>query len=135
MGGSRCSGNDGGGTVAAQAPVDDLGLVDREAMIIGSGQARRLADRAVDVSDDAARPAHDVVVVVADPSLEPGGAAGRFDAAYESRHGQRMEGVIHGLHGDVAYAITNPGGDRLDAEVVTVTAGLEQCHAGGRHPQ
>ena len=35
----------------------------------------------------------------------------------------------------MAYAITHPGGDRLDAEVVTVPDGLEQCDAGGRHPQ
>jgi len=39
------------------------------------------------------------------------------------------------LKGDMAYAITHPGGDRLNAEVVTVPDGLEQCDAGGRHPQ
>src|SRR5580700_1332692 len=59
-GGSRCSGTPGGGTVGAQAPVDDLGLVDREAVVVGSGQAGRLAERAVDVSDGPARTAHDV---------------------------------------------------------------------------
>ena len=98
-------------------------------MVVGRGQAGRLADRAVDISDDTARPAHNVVVVVTNASLEPGRAVGRFDAAYESRRGERVEGLIHGLKGDMAYAITHPGGDRLDAEVVTVPDGLEQCDA------
>src|SRR5260370_31754152 len=81
LGGSRCSGTGDGGTVGAHAPVDDLGLVDREAVVVGRGQAARLADRAGDVSDDTARPAHDVGVVVSHASLEPGPAAGRLSAA------------------------------------------------------
>src|SRR5712691_9631743 len=97
IGGSRHPGTGGSGTVGAQAPVNDLGLVDREAVVVGRGQAGRLADRAVDVSDDTARAAHDVVVVVPDASLEPGPAAGRFDATDESRRGERVDGVIHGL--------------------------------------
>src|SRR5215472_7381092 len=131
----RYPGTAGGGTAGAQAPVDDLGLVDREAVVVGRGQAGRLADRAVDVGDDPARPAHDVVMVVPDASLEPDRAAGRFDAAYESRRGERVEGAVHGLQGDMAYAIAHPRGERLDAEVVTVADGLEQRDAGGRHPQ
>ena len=35
----------------------------------------------------------------------------------------------------MADAIAHPGGDRLDAEVVTVPDDLEQCDARGRHPQ
>src|SRR5580693_5806861 len=46
--GSRCSGTVGGGTTGAQAPVDDLGLVDREPVVVGSSKAGCLADRAVD---------------------------------------------------------------------------------------
>src|SRR3984893_16456649 len=78
-GGSRYPGTGGSGTVGGQGPVDELGLVDREAVVVGRGQARGLADRAVDVSDDAARPAHDVVVIVPDASLEPGRGAGRVE--------------------------------------------------------
>src|SRR5271170_2432283 len=130
-----CSGTPGGGTVGAQAPVDDLGLVDRKAVVVGSGQAGRLADRAVDVSDGPARTAHDVVVVVPDASLEQGRAPGRLDAAYQSRRGERVQGLIHRLERDVAYSITDPGGDRLDVEVVTAPEGPEQCDASGRHPQ
>jgi len=128
-------GNAGSGTAGAQAPVDDLGLINREAVVVGRGQAGCLADRAGDVSDDTARPAHDVVVVVANASLEPRRAAGRLEAADESRPGERVEGVIHGLQGNMAYAIAHPGGDCLYAKVVTVPDGLEQREAGGRHPQ
>src|SRR5207248_9660501 len=69
----------------AQAPVDDLGLVDRVAVVVGGGQAGCLADRAGDVGDGSAGPADEVMVVVADAALEPGRAAGRLDAADESR--------------------------------------------------
>src|ERR1700761_3903783 len=34
LGGSRCSGTAGGGTFGAQAPVDDFGLVDGEAVMV-----------------------------------------------------------------------------------------------------
>ena len=54
------------GAVGAQTPVDDLGLVDRETVVIRCDQARGIADGAVDVGDDTAGPAHDVVVVVGD---------------------------------------------------------------------
>jgi hypothetical protein len=50
----------------AQAPIDDLGLVDGEALIVRRGQTRGVADGAVDVGDDPAGPAHDVVMVVPD---------------------------------------------------------------------
>src|SRR5215472_16817168 len=74
-------------------------------------------------------------MVVPDASLEPGRAASRFETADESRRGERVEGVIHGLQGDMAYAIADPGGDRLGTEVVTVPDGLEQRDSDGRHPQ
>src|SRR5262245_65720936 len=99
MGGSRYPGTSGSGAVGAQAPVDDLGLVDREAVVVGRGQAGRRADRAVDVGDGAARPAHDVVMIVPDASLEPGRGAGRLDAAPEPRRGARVQGGGHGLEG------------------------------------
>ncbi len=99
------------------------------------GQAGRLADRAVDVGHDSAGPADDVVMVVPDASLEPGRAAGRFEAAHEPRRGERVQGLVHGLKGNMTDAIAHPGGDGLDAEVVAVTDGLEQGDAGGRYPQ
>src|SRR5260370_1242816 len=60
---------------------------------------------------------------------------GLHDRASASRRGERVEGLVYRLKGDMAYAITHPGGDRLDAEVVTVPDGLKQRDAGGRHAQ
>jgi hypothetical protein len=75
------------------------------------------------------------VVIIPDASLEPRRAAGRLDPADEPDLGQRMQGVVHSLQGDVADAVAHSGGDRLDAEVVTVPDGLEQSDPSRRHPQ
>lgn len=63
------------------------------------------------------------------------GLAGRFDTPDEARPGQCVEALVHGLKGDMADAVTDPGGDRLDTEVVAVPDGLEQRGSGRRHPQ
>src|SRR5205085_11592506 len=60
-----------GGAVGAAAPVDDLCFVDRVPLVIRRRQAGGAVHRAVDVGDFAARPAHEVVVVVADPRFVP----------------------------------------------------------------
>jgi hypothetical protein len=74
-------------------------------------------------------------MVVPDASLEPRRAAGRLDTPDEPCLGERVEGLIHGLEGNVPYAIAHPGGDRLDSEVVTVPDGLKECGTCCRHPQ
>jgi len=94
-----------------------------------------VADRAVDVGDCAARTAHEMVVVVSDPPLEPGRAAGRLDAADETSRGERVQRLVHGLQGDVTQASTHPGGERIDAEMVAIPDGFEQGHAGRGHSQ
>src|ERR1700748_2901895 len=83
LSGSRYPGTGSSGAGGAQAPVDDLGLVDREAVVVGRGQAGRLADRAVDVGDRAAGPADHVVMVVADPRFVARDRAARMDASHE----------------------------------------------------
>ena len=103
-------------------------------MVVRRGQARRLADCAVDVSDVSAGPAHDVVVIVTDSPLEPCRAAGWFDAAHESGRSEGMECLIYGLKRDVSDATAYQGGDRLDVRVVTVAERIEQCDAGSRYP-
>jgi hypothetical protein len=103
-------------------------------VVVGRGQARCLADRAVDVSDGAARPAHNMMMVIPDASLEPRRTAGRLDAADEPSCGERVQGFINGLEGNVAYPVTDAGSDSLDAEMITAPDGLEQRYAGGRHP-
>jgi hypothetical protein len=92
-------------------------------------------DRAVDVDDGRALPADQVVVVVADPALVPGGAARWLDTADESRRGERVKGVVYGLYGNVADPVPDPGGEGVDPEVVTGADGLQKRDAGGRHPQ
>src|SRR5579875_307372 len=124
-----------GRTGGAQAPVDDLGLVDGVAVVVGRGETGRLPDRTVDIGDDTARPACDVVVIIPDPSLEPGRAARRFETAYQPGRGERVQRIVHGLQGNVADAIAYPGRDGLDAEVITLPHGVEQGHADGRYPQ
>src|SRR3712207_2479764 len=48
-----CVRGSGVGAGGAGAPVEDLRLVDREAAVLGGGQAGGVADRAVHVSDGA----------------------------------------------------------------------------------
>src|SRR5262245_15482921 len=75
-----CGAGRAGGT---QAPVDDLRLVDDEAVVVGRGQARDVSDRAVDIGDGAARAAHEVVVVVTDARLVARHRAVGLDAPRE----------------------------------------------------
>ena len=86
--------------LGAPAPVDDLGLVDLVARVVGGRQARRVADRAVDVDHPAAGPADEVVVVVTDPVLVAGRRTGGLDAPEEALVGEGREGVVHRLPGD-----------------------------------
>lgn len=93
-------------------------------MVVGHSRARGLAENA----------AHEVVVVP-DTTFEPGPAAGRFDAAYDSPRGEHVGGLVRRLEGYMAHAIAHAGGKRLDAEAVTLPDGDGQRDAGGRHPQ
>src|SRR5690606_40343206 len=68
-----------GAAAGAQAPEGHVGLVDQVAGLVHRLQARRVPDGAVDVLDGPAVPAHQVVVVVADAPLEPGGAVAGLD--------------------------------------------------------
>src|SRR5665811_2591373 len=77
--------------------VDDLGLVDREAVVVGRGQAGGGTDGAIDVGEETARPAHDVVVVVTDTRFVARHGARRLDAPYQSRGSQRTQHVVHCL--------------------------------------
>ena len=70
-----------------------------------------------------------------DAPLEPGRAAGRLDAAHQARRGERVQGLVHGLQGDMAQAIAHPRGNGLHAQVIAVPDGLQQRDAGCRHPQ
>ncbi len=82
-------------------------------VVVGRSQAWRVADRAVDVGDNAARPAHDVVVVVADPGFVTGNHAQRLDPAHQTDGGEGVENVVHGLAGDIGKSAADGRQDRL----------------------
>src|SRR5690606_6928693 len=88
-----------GPTARAQTPIDDLGLVDAEAVIVGGVQAGRTAHGTVDVDRHPAGATNEVVVVVVDPILVAGGGTGRLDAPDQPLLGERAQGVVHRLAG------------------------------------
>ena len=77
------------------SPVDDFCFVDAESMGIAHGKAGRSADRAVDVNDNAATSADQMVVVVTDTVLIPGRGARRLDTAYHVLLDEGGECVVH----------------------------------------
>lgn len=60
-----------------------------------------LANSTVDIGDNPARPADDVMVVVADPGLVARDGARGLDLSHQARGGQGMQHVVHGLPGYV----------------------------------
>lgn len=84
----------------AAAPVDDLGFVDFETVIVAGGEARRRTDRAVDVDHLAAAPADQVMMVVIHAILVPGRRPGGLDPADEVLVGQDAECIVYRLAGD-----------------------------------
>ena len=81
-------------------PVNDLGFVDVETVIIGRGKAGRRSDRAVDVEHGAAVSADEVMMIVTHAILVAGRRSGRLDPADEVLVGQDAESVVHRLAGD-----------------------------------
>lgn len=61
---------------------------------------------AVDIGDSAALPAHDVVMVVADPQLKQRRRTSGFDPPHDADVSQRSQNVVHGLrrHGSELIA-------------------------------
>ena len=104
-------------------------------MVAGRGEAGHFANRAVDVGDDTARPAYDVMMIVSDAPLEPGSTAGRLDPADKARGGKRVQGLVYGLQRDVTHPVADPRGDRLGIQVIAATHCLKQCDARGRDAQ
>ena len=97
----------GGRSVLGQAfrtapPVGDLGLVDLVAHVVGRRETRGGAHRAVDVDHAAADSTDQMVMVVADPILEPSRRPGGLNAPEEALGDQETERVVHRLEGDGA---------------------------------
>src|SRR6478735_649244 len=126
-----CSGR----ALRAGAPVHDLGLVDDEAVVVGCREAGDLVDRAVDVGDGAARPAHDVVVVVPDPRLVACDRARGLDAAQQPRGGQGAQHVVDRLVRHLAEVAPHDLDDGVGARVRTLLHRGQDGHPGAGHPQ
>ena len=86
--------------LGAGTPVNDLGFVNYEPVVVGGLQARPVPYRALDVFRAAASATDEVVVVVIDSVLIAGGRARRLDAPNEAIIGQYAEGVVYRLAGD-----------------------------------
>src|SRR4051812_28887706 len=123
-----------GGAFGASAPVDDLGLVDPVAGVVGGRQAGGVTDGAVHVDDGAARPADEVVVVVADPSLVPRDRTRGLDAADETYVGEGAQHVVDGL---VRHVAVRAGGlpDRVGVGVRVVVHRPEHREPRARHAE
>ena len=114
-----------GCAVRACAPVDDLGLVEGEAVIVGGVQAGHLAHSAVDVDEPLTGAADEVVVVVPDAALVAGGGAGGLDAPDDPLVDEDTERVVHGLPGDGAEFAANGLGHTVGGDVRGVADGTE----------
>ncbi len=95
--------------VGTPPPVDDLGFVDLEALIVHGHQARGRPDGAFDVGEPAADPADQMVVVVAEPLLVARRRTERLNPPDQTRADQEAQSVVDGLQRDR----TDLGPDRL----------------------
>src|SRR5262245_32058325 len=99
--------------LGAHAPIDDLGLVESEAVILGWLEARSLTDRAVDVVHDAAPAADHVVVVVAHAQLVQRGCARGLDATDDPGVAARAQDVVDRLRRDGAELVAHGVDDHV----------------------
>src|SRR4029079_10970644 len=102
-----------------RAPEDDLSLIELVAGVVSRGETRRLAHGTVDIDDDVARSADQVVMVVAHPILVPRRRARRLEAAYHSPVRERGQRVAHGLARDGADAVPHGDDDLVGGGVWT----------------
>lgn len=79
-----------------------------------------------DVADDAAAPAHEVVVRLRRPSLEERGVTGKVYARGEAGTGEGVEAVVDRLGRDHAETVPHPSPDLVRAEVLMVAGRRRQ---------
>lgn len=104
-------------------------------MVIGWRQAGCITDGTVDIADDAARPADDMVVVVADARFVAGDRAGRLDAPHQPGGRQSVQNVVDRLARYLGQAGANSSEDGLGVGVRMGMHGLEHRNAGAGDPQ
>lgn len=84
------------------APVNNLGFVDFESVVVVGSQTRHFAGRTVDVEHHPAAPADEVMVVVTDAVLVASCRASGLDPANQVLVDEDAERVIDRLAGDGA---------------------------------
>lgn len=94
-----------------------------------------MADRAVDVRDSATGTADDVMMVVADAELEPGGMPCRFDAVHEPRVPEGTQDVVDGLSGDAPDQRTGGADDGVGVGVRMVPEHVQDGEPRCGHSQ
>ena len=94
-----------------------------------------MADSAIDIGDRAARPAHDMVMVVCDPGFESSGRACRLDAPNQARACECAEHVVDGLRRHLAQIRTDHGDDRVGVGVRMRVHGAQNSDPRACHPQ
>jgi hypothetical protein len=104
-------------TLGTGAPVDHLRLIDLVTRVGGGGQARGVADGAIDIYCFSARATDQVVVVVPNSILVKGRRSGGLDAPNESLLDQHPKGVVHRLSRDGADLGANVLGDLVGRAV------------------
>ena len=116
-------------TGGAQAPVDDLGLVDEETMVVVCGEARGRADGAIDVIHQITPSANEMVMIVSNPVLVAGNRSCGLYPTQEVLLDEDPKCVVHGLTGDRSQLVANGLGDVLSGGVRVASQGFHHGDA------
>ena len=116
-------------TGGAPAPVDDLGLINEETMVVVGGEARGRADGAIDVVHQIAPSANKMVMVVSNPVLEASDRSCGLYPTHEALLDKDPKCVVHGLPGDRSQLDANGLGDVLSGCVWVVSHGFHHGDA------
>jgi hypothetical protein len=117
--------------IGADPPVDDLGFVDVIALVVGCGQAGCVVNGTINIDYLPTRPADEVVMVVGDPILEPGGRTCRLEPADQALVGQDPKSVVNSLAGNRTNLCAYRFGNIVGRAVGSSRHGIENCEALG----
>lgn len=98
-------------------------------------QARGPTDRAVDIDDEVARSAYEMVMVVPDSPLIARDGPGRLDAPDESDFGEGVQRIVDSLMGDSGKMLADGPDDGLSVRVRLIADRVKHGHPLFRHTQ
>ena len=117
------------------SPEHHLDFVRSKRHVTRCGQTGLITDHPVDVLGAATLPAHQVMVVIADPPLKARRMAGRLDPPQQARPRAGVENVIDGLGRYRAEPVPHAGAHLLDGGMRVLIQPYEHCAPRGCHPQ